>query len=37
MSCDIGEPSVQSPAATFGVDRKTALRWVREGSGRLTC
>jgi hypothetical protein len=32
MLADIGEPSVQSLAATFGVDRKTAQRWVREGT-----
>lgn len=30
MLADIGQPSVQALAAAFGVDRKTARRWVRE-------
>lgn len=32
MLADIGEPSVKSLAAAFGVDRKTAGRWVRQGT-----
>jgi len=32
MLADIGEPSTQSLAAAFDVDRKTARRWVREGT-----
>lgn len=30
MLADIGQPSAQALAIAFGVDRKTARRWVRE-------
>jgi hypothetical protein len=30
MLADIGQPSVQALAVAFGVDRKTARRWVNE-------